>query len=104
MNKYGTVLFILKPVRGIGKLFFQNAPYKSPEFRDFIGHNVPDDIIINSKVVVDEFVPCPSNSSPVDCAVLTPEFIGQSLYCLANNFYTPNECPFQGLISHESLL
>src|SRR3990170_5809904 len=73
-NKNGTVvLSILKPGEEIGKLFFQNASYKSPEFRDFIGHNVPDNIIINSKVVVDEFVPCPSNSPPVDCTVLTPK-------------------------------
>jgi hypothetical protein len=74
------------------------------EFRDFINYNIPDNVVINPEVVMNQFISCSCNCPPVNTTMLFPEIFRKSLDSLSDYFYAADKCSFQGFIFKKTIL
>ncbi len=80
----------------LGKfLCFNDLPDRLVKCRHFVHDNIPNDVIVNSKVTMDQSVTHTSHCPPFQVTVLLPEVFRYLLRCCANNLQAANKRTLQ---------
>ena len=71
---------------------------------DLVGNNIPDNIIINAEVAMNQAVTHPSDGAPLNRWIFLPQGVGYLFDCFADDFNTANIRPFLRLVLQERCL
>jgi len=74
------------------------------KLRNFRGYDIPDNIIINAKVIMDQLVSGTGHSPPVNSIMFFPEIIRKFFDSFSNYLNTADKGPFESFIFRNCFL
>lgn len=72
-----------------------------PESGHFVGHYIPNDIVVDSKVVMNQFVSHARYGPPFQLRVALNELSWEFLRRLSDDFDTAHKSPLEGLVARK---
>lgn len=78
--------------------FPQKSGYLFPQFGDVVGDGIPEYVVVNGEVSVNEGVPVSGNHFPGDVGMVVPVGFGDVFSCFTDDFEGPGEGIFAGKV------
>ena len=71
------------------------------KFWNFIGHYIPNNVVVCPEIVVYKLVSHPCNRSPFEIRIFVSDLSGKFLHCFTNDLDASDKSPFEGFVFSE---